>query len=202
MEVNVSVDNLTKAQKLLLYLGTRQPVLNDRAVFSDGTSFYRQPSEPSENDQIKIRIRTRKDNVNFVYLRYDEKKEAMTKFMSNELFDFYEITLSPRKEILAYYFELHIGKLKVYYNKKGVIRENDPYYNFFIIPNYKTPDWAKGAVLYQIFVDRFYNGDKSNDVLTNEYKYIGANSEQVEDWYKYPNADGIREFYGGDLKGV
>ncbi len=202
MELNLSLDNLTKAQKLFLYLGTRQPVLDDRAVFSDGTSFYRQPSEPSENDHITIRIRTRKDNVNFVYLRYDDKKELMTKFMSNELFDFYEIKLSPRKEILAYYFELHIGSLKVYYNKRGVIRENDPYYSFFIIPNYKTPDWAKGAVLYQIFVDRFYNGDETNDVLTNEYKYIGANSEQVKDWYKYPNSDGIREFYGGDLKGV
>ena len=30
------------------------------------------------------------------------------------------------------------------------------------MPGFKTPDWAKGAVMYQIFVDRFYNGDKSN----------------------------------------
>ncbi|WP_337437293.1 hypothetical protein, partial [Mitsuokella jalaludinii] len=28
---------------------------------------------------------------------------------------------------------------------------------------YKTPDWAKDAVCYQIFPDRFFNGDKSND---------------------------------------
>lgn len=55
--------------------------------------------------------------------------------------------------------------------------------------------------MYQIFTDRFYNGDKSNDVETNEY-YIGGYSRKVTDWYKYPDAMGVREFYGGDLKGV
>ena len=28
---------------------------------------------------------------------------------------------------------------------------------------YKTPDWMKEAVVYQIFPDRFNNGDTSND---------------------------------------
>lgn len=56
--------------------------------------------------------------------------------------------------------------------------------------------------MYQIYVDRFYNGDPSNDVLTDEYRYIGANTVKVEDWNKYPDAMGVREFYGGDLQGV
>ncbi len=202
MEINTSLENLTKAQKLLLYINSRQGILDDRAVFSDGTEFYRNPVEPSENDEIRIRIRTRRNNVDSVYLRFGEEKELMNKCSQDSIFDYYEVTIPPITKILAYYFELHIGNLIVYYNKKGVERENDPYYNFFVIPNYKTPDWAKGAVLYQIFLDRFYNGDTSNDVLTNEYRYIGRNSERVEDWYKYPNPDGIREFYGGDLRGL
>lgn len=56
--------------------------------------------------------------------------------------------------------------------------------------------------MYQIFVDRFYNGDKSNDVLDDEYNYIGEHVCQVKDWNKYPAQMGIREFYGGDLQGV
>ena len=56
--------------------------------------------------------------------------------------------------------------------------------------------------MYQIYVDRFYNGDPKNDVLTDEYRYIGANTVKVEDWNKYPDAMGVREFYGGDLQGV
>lgn len=51
--------------------------------------------------------------------------------------------------------------------------------------------------MYQIYVDRFYNGDPKNDVLTDEYRYIGANTVKVEDWNKYPDAMGVREFYGG-----
>ena len=70
------------------------------------------------------------------------------------------------------------------------------------MPGFKTPSWAKGAVMYQIFADRFYDGDKSNNVLDNEYSYIGEHVCQVKDWDKYPASMGVREFYGGDLKGV
>ncbi|MDE7367356.1 MAG: glycoside hydrolase family 13 protein, partial [Lachnospiraceae bacterium] len=63
-------------------------------------------------------------------------------------------------------------------------------------------DWAKGAVFYQIFVDRFCNGDESNDVLDNEYVYIGEGTRRITDWEKYPDAMDVRSFYGGDLQGV
>ena len=33
------------------------------------------------------------------------------------------------------------------------------------------PKWAKGAVMYQIYVDRFLNGDPTNDVVTGAYLY-------------------------------
>ena len=49
---------------------------------------------------------------------------------------------------------------------------------------------------------RFYNGDESNDVLDDEYSYIGEHVTSVKDWGKYPAAMGVREFYGGDLQGV
>lgn len=38
-----------------------------------------------------------------------------------------------------------------------------PYQLTVYSKDYKTPDWAKDAVCYQIFPDRFFNGDKSND---------------------------------------
>ena len=69
-------------------------------------------------------------------------------------------------------------------------------------PGFHTPDWAKGAVFYQIYVDRFYNGDRSNDVEDDEYFYIGEGTSKVTDWNKYPAAMGVREFYGGDIAGV
>lgn len=56
--------------------------------------------------------------------------------------------------------------------------------------------------MYQIFTDRFYNGDPENDVVDREYIYIGEPCTQVKDWEKYPASMGVREFYGGDLQGI
>lgn len=73
---------------------------------------------------------------------------------------------------------------------------------FVILPGFVTPAWAKGAVMYQIFVDRFCNGDPSNDVLDREYAYIRGYAKQVKDWNTRPEAMDVRSFYGGDLAGV
>ncbi len=70
------------------------------------------------------------------------------------------------------------------------------------VPDFETPDWAKGAVMYQIFPDRFCNGDDANDVVTNEYVYMGRTATKVEDWYAPVTSDDICKFYGGDLAGV
>ena len=67
---------------------------------------------------------------------------------------------------------------------------------------FHTPQWAKGAVFYQIFVDRFRNGCRENDPLDQEYAYIGGHTVAVRDWEKYPDALDVRCFYGGDLQGV
>ena len=87
-------------------------------------------------------------------------------------------------------------------NKRGVSRDLQDYYAFSIAPGFRTPDWAKGAVMYQIMVDRFYNGDPSNDVEDREYFYVGDGVSRVRDWDKCPAFMGVREFYGGDLRGV
>ena len=89
-----------------------------------------------------------------------------------------------------------------YFNSVGVCSSVENYYNFSITPSFQTPDWAKGAIIYQIFVDRFYNGDRSNDVETDEYFYIGEGTHKNTDWMKYPREMDVREFYGGDIAGV
>ena len=73
---------------------------------------------------------------------------------------------------------------------------------WYYAPEFKIPDWANGAVMYQIFTDRFCNGDPDNDVLTGEYAYNGGQVLQIEDWYCPPAADDTREHYGGDLQGI
>ena len=105
-------------------------------------------------------------------------------------------------KVSRYHFEIIYGSLTCYYNTQGVRMEYEERMDFEIYPGYETPDWAKGAVMYQIYIDRFYNGDKSNDVETGEYFYIGDVSTKVDNWEKTPAVMGVREFYGGDLQGI
>ena len=102
----------------------------------------------------------------------------------------------------SFYFEITSGRRTFYYNKIGVTTEVQSYYNFTIMPGFKTPDWAKGAVMYQIYTDRFCQGSTSNNVVDREYNYIEDYVSEVKDWNKYPAAMGVREFYGGDIQGI
>lgn len=88
------------------------------------------------------------------------------------------------------------------YNRLGVSEETIPCFAFRITPGFHTPDWAKGAIMYQIYVDRFRNGNPSNDVETGEYIYIGVPVKQVKDWEKPLETMDVGYFYGGDLQGI
>ncbi len=185
-----------------LYMASMRPVLNKKALFADETSNYKTPVEPNAGDVVTLKFRTGINNVDKVYLVSGAERYRMKKTYSKGEFDFYEISIELTEDIFYYYFEIVAGKVQCVYTKLGPAKELNEYYCFYIIPGYKAPDWAKGAVFYQIYTDRFYNGDKSNDVESREYIYINDGSVKVEDWDKYPAQMGVREFYGGDLQGV
>ena len=107
------------------------------------------------------------------------------------------------EEIVRYHFEITYGWVTCYYNYQGVSMNPEERLEFEIYPDYDTPEWAKGAVMYQIFVDRFYNGDPSNDVEDREYSYIGDTSiKSTMTGARFRQYMGVREFYGGDLQGI
>ncbi len=84
----------------------------------------------------------------------------------------------------------------------------------------QVPEWAKRVVWYQIFPERFRNGDSSNDptlkTLAGSYPHDTTSPWQVHpwnsDWYKlqeYEKQNGKdiwfnlqRRRYGGDLQGI
>ena len=176
--------------------------MNKTALFCDGTEGYVYPPEPKESELVTFRFRTAKDDVDRVGLVTSADTYVMEKECTQGEFDYYTFETRLEEEPFRYCFEVQSGTEKYYYGRCGISREILEYYNFVVVPGFSTPDWAKGAVMYQIFTDRFYNGDKSNDVETNEYYYIGDYSQRVTNWDKYPANMGVREFYGGDLQGV
>jgi glycosidase len=89
---------------------------------------------------------------------------------------------------------------------------------------FKTPDWVKQGIIYQIFPERFANGSTGNDPDFSEWYYEGlmelppsgkTNGEYfhlMDDWYETAGlklspykTDGKPDwnsFYGGDIEGV
>ncbi|ETI67845.1 pullulanase, type I [Neobacillus vireti LMG 21834] len=57
----------------------------------------------------------------------------------------------------------------------------------YYVDQFKSPQWAKDAVIYQVFVDRFNNGDSSNDDPTT---------------VNLPYDEKLKGWMGGDLQGV
>ena len=180
--------------------------INKRALFSDGTDDYVIPSECDEGDIIRIRLRTLKDDaesVYFILVKDEEDEESeMTKADSDELFDYYEISITAGSSPIQYYFEIIKDGEKCLYTRLGADGALGRRFYFRIIPGFHVPLWMKGCVMYQIFVDRFYNGDKDNDVRTGEYGYLNGQSERVMDWDSPIESLDVGRFYGGDLKGV
>lgn len=92
-----------------------------------------------------------------------------------------------------------------------VLRGAKPFQLTVSTEDYHTPDWAKEAIAYQIFPDRFYNGDKSNDnarTTARGYQPIQHRNwdELPANYSKTPAKDGdtqdCNDFFGGDLAGI
>ena len=194
-----SIYDLSRIERYMMQM---RPVLSKKALFSDGTKDYRSPAEPRENDKVTIRFRTKCDNVDMVWLCSREKKQRMKRTETKWDFDYYSVEIQLGSEPFFYYFKVVTGILECYYDRYGVNDKPREEYYFCIVPGFSTPEWAKGAVMYQILVDRFYNGNPAGDVLDGEYYYVDGPTKHVENWAHCPQGISVREFYGGDLEGV
>lgn len=158
-----------------------------------------------DRNTIHVRIRTKKHDVNRISVYYGdkfdcwqglEKTEAapMTRLYQDELFDYWQAETVPPYRRLAYVFKLESGTETIWMTERGFQKEEPtPTKSWFEYPFlnpadiFTPPAWVKDAVFYQIFPERFANGDKSND------------PEEVLPWGGEPAPD---NYFGGDLQGV
>lgn len=184
------------------YLSSMHPLINKKALFSDTGSDYVVPIQPSRYGIVKLRFRTARNNADNVFLHCNGERCLMKKEFTVNDFDFYEYSYQLNNEMLYYFFEIENGRQQLFYNLSGVQKQPNETWNFRLAPGFSTPEWAKGAVMYQIFTDRFCNGDPANDVETGEYYYLNERVHKETDWNKVSKQDSVRDFYGGDLQGV
>ncbi len=193
---------MSNAEKLFSYSFTNKDYLNIEAIFSDETQNFVSPININFNQPFEIMIRTAKNNIDKIFLCSNNNRFLMYKKFSDEIFDYFCVKINGCQYRFEYYFELHRENKIYFYNKRGLYDILNPEYNFAVIPGFITPDWIKGAVMYQIYVDRFYNGDEKNDVVDNEYIYLGKAAKKITPWNTPVFTDDVCNFYGGDLQGI
>jgi glycosidase len=109
---------------------------------------------------------------------------------------------------LAYRFLATDGRATAYYGDdrerdggagEGNLYASDQDYTITAYdPAFKIPTWIQGATVYQIFPDRFNNGDASNDKPAGSFIY--GRETISRQWGDKPT--GGDDFFGGDLQGV
>ena len=156
-------------------------MINRQALFTDETVTFKTPYEPKRGDRVTLRFRTLKGENSRVYVVLGGKSRLMKKEGNSrdDFFDYYTITFTCGARPVSYYFKLEDDNDEVYYNRLGVVNNNQSEYNFSFVPGFSVPDWAKGRVFYQIYCDRFCNGNPDNDVEDNEYYYTGGHSRKT-----------------------
>ncbi len=178
-----------------------------QCFFSDETEAFRSPAEPDIYQWVTVRLRVEAGlKVQAALLMEKGQSQIpMTYTHSDALFSWYEAKFRCGLEPLTYRIAIECNGEQLIYQKCGARRANDVLpetFDFRITPGFHTPSWAKGALQYQIFPDRFANGDPENDVAVAEYAYDLAHVRPIKDWTSPPKDDDYRCFYGGDLKGI
>ncbi len=152
----------------------------------------------TENENINIRVRIRKDIINPSVILVIEGEESFELPLSlvceNEAYDIYGVELSLKNPGLYFYFFFLNGQIIL---KKG------GKWQLSVLPKeYDTPDFLKGAVIYQIFPDRF---NRSGEIVTEgklEPFYIHNNLSDMPE-YRAVNGEVLNnDFFGGNLRGI
>ena len=80
----MDLNQLRRPEYNQLYIASMRPVFNRKGLFSDTTENYISPAEPDPYDEVRIRFRTAKNNVDRVLLIYKSYPYLMKKTESDE----------------------------------------------------------------------------------------------------------------------
>ena len=107
-------ENLADTRRIQEYVTNMRPAFNKRAVFSDETENYRTPAEPEPGDVVNIRIRTKSNNVDFVYLVAGNLRQRMKLLGTKDGFDYYGTDIKLGAQSIRYFFEVISGKIPIF----------------------------------------------------------------------------------------
>lgn len=196
-------------------------------LFSDQGPLYMSPTEPTSSSPVVLRLRVFRDDITSANIKYWDTADnafhwipmALQRTDPTGVFDIWRGTVPASSSTKYYRFQINDGTATAWLNAGGISATEPQSEDFWIVPGFHTPDWAKDAIYYQIFPDRFNNGDLTNDLAfksstpvapdasgncpAGSYLYFTHCAYQHTHWSDVPENPGFGEdFFGGDLAGI
>ena len=185
-------------------------------IFHDSQDLkYRTPYGAVElMTNVKLSIYVSIDaKVTLVYKDFEGNQNSIEMKKTNEVNMYYaELQATDKVGLINYYFKIEGENKTVYYGNNydclggiGEIYKNNPNeYQITVFKKADVPKWYKEGVIYQIFVDRFFNGNDDGRITnprSNIFIYGNWNDDPL--YIKDKNGKIARwDFFGGNIKGV
>lgn len=197
----------------------------------DHTPAYTETLGAPLGSTVRVRMRTTL-NVQEVKLKFVRVGEIET-HPAQEISSldgtsrWFEAELPVVEARMRYAWQLNLADDHLNLTSLGLHHSRRGFRNWFqYLAGYQAPEWAWRSFFYQIFPDRFRNGDPSNDVQTGEYVYVKLPEQltaqlsseflRSEEYTRFVNREvehvpwdhpvdawgDVHAHYGGDLQGI
>ena len=159
------IEDAVKSNESIKYSQRNDGVIDLNSLVHKEDSEYR----VADGNNVKIMLRTKNNDVYSAEVVYNGGKKMMRgigNYGGNEIF-----MAEVPNSISSYYFVLTDDKTR-YYIGRNISKDPKNVNKFeYSRPTKLThiPEWAKGSVGYQIYIDSFRNGDVDNDAIFNEF---------------------------------
>ena len=163
--VSNEIEDAVKSNESIKYSQRNDGVIDLNSLVHKEDSEYR----VADGNNVKIMLRTKNNDVYSAEVVYNGGKKMMRgigNYGGNEIF-----MAEVPNSISSYYFVLTDDKTR-YYMGRNISKDPKNVNKFEYSRSTKLthiPEWAKGSVGYQIYIDSFRNGDVDNDAIFNEF---------------------------------
>ncbi|MCB0826418.1 MAG: alpha-glycosidase [Armatimonadetes bacterium] len=153
------------------------------SVVSHGGIYY-------DHGDLVFRLKLRAGDAESIVLKMYEREYPMDVLTRGEHIEIREVRVPDVEHLTLYSFEIRDGTLKYEVLPQfgtGGFKSDQFWVDLGRLKQFQVPSWVERSVFYQIFPDRFFNGDKSNDPA------------DVTPWDGEPTYE---NFMGGDAAGI
>lgn len=181
-----------------------------KTLHADGSEEFIQPNTYRVGDEVTFRIRVHKQNpIRKIFFRTVTNGQEQSIEMKKEVkvghLAYYAVPFKIWTRQFHYHFKVVVDDKILHFNSVGIHAYIPPDRDDFkMAADFSPPSWLTDRIFYQIFPDRFFDGDPSTNVKDGEYEYHGHKTI-ARKWGEPPGHYSTAfnlDFFGGDLKGI